>query len=123
MLDRISPEPVATTHRLHPPPHRSERTTATTAVRRRQTTIANPLGLHLRAASEFVALAQRFQASVRVAYKTEVVDGKSILDLTVLAAPCGELLEIEASGPDADAALEALVALVEAPCDHDAVHA
>ncbi|MEO6808933.1 MAG: HPr family phosphocarrier protein, partial [Isosphaeraceae bacterium] len=43
-----------------------------------------------------------------------VFNGKSILDLTSLAAECGTRLDLEALGPDADAALNALAALVSA---------
>jgi len=80
----------------------------------RQVEIVNALGLHLRAAEKFVHLALQFQTEVRVHHGGKAVDGKSILDLATLAAECGTRLEIEASGQDARAALEALSALVAA---------
>lgn len=84
------------------------------SVARRQVEIINPLGLHLRPADKFVRLAHQFQAEVKVYYQGRVFNGKSILDLTSLAAECGTRLDLEALGPDADDALDALAALVSA---------
>jgi phosphocarrier protein HPr len=78
----------------------------------RQVEISNSLGLHLRAADKFVRLAQQFIADVSVAYDNRKVSGRSILDLATLAAACGARLELETNGPDANAALDALIALV-----------
>ena len=85
-----------------------------TTVARRQVEITNSLGLHLRPADKFVKLALRFQAEIRVHYNGNEFNGKSILDLTTLAAECGTRLELEARGPDAEAAVEALADLVSA---------
>jgi phosphocarrier protein HPr len=85
-----------------------------TTVARRQVEITNSLGLHLRPADKFVKLALRYQADVRVHYNGNQFNGKSILDLTTLAAECGTRLELEARGPDAEAAVEALANLVSA---------
>jgi phosphotransferase system HPr (HPr) family protein len=85
---------------------------AVAVVIRRSAAIANPLGLHLRTADQFVRLARAYEAPIRVRYGDKAVDGKSILDLVTLAAACGATLEIEASGPDAAAALEALATLL-----------
>ena len=79
---------------------------------RRQVDVINVLGLHLRAADKFVRLARQFRAGVRVACGGRKASGKSILDLTTLAAECGSRLELEADGPDAEAALDALTSLV-----------
>ena len=83
----------------------------TTAVRR-QVEITNSLGLHLRPADKFVKLALRYQSEIRVHYNGNQFNGKSILDLTTLAAECGTRLELEARGPDAQDAIEALADLV-----------
>ncbi|QDV35035.1 hybrid sensor histidine kinase/response regulator [Tautonia plasticadhaerens] len=83
-------------------------------VARRPVVILNPLGLHLRPADLFVGTARRFEAEVRVHLDGRAVDGKSILDLATLAAGCGTRLELEARGPDAEAALAALAELVAA---------
>ena len=93
----------------------------------RQVTILNAKGLHMRPATRFVALASEFQADIRVVGNGKDVDGKSILDMTTLAAECGSTLTIRAGGPDAEAAVSALADLVAAQFhmladgDHDPV--
>ncbi len=81
------------------------------AVARRQVEVLNALGLHLRPALKFVDLALKYQAEVRVHYNGNDFNGKSILDLTSLAAELGSRLELEARGPDASEAVEALADL------------
>ena len=85
-----------------------------TTVAHRQVEITNSWGLHLRPANRFVGLAQQFQSEIRVRHNGIEVDGKSILSFMTMAAECGTLLELEARGPDADAAVEALAGLVSA---------
>ncbi|MGC8643908.1 MAG: HPr family phosphocarrier protein [Isosphaeraceae bacterium] len=85
-----------------------------TTVARRQVEITNGLGLHLRPANKFVRLALHFKADIRVHYNGNQFNGKSILDLTSLAAARGTRLELEARGPDALEAVEALAKLVSA---------
>lgn len=84
------------------------------SIARRQVEILNFLGLHLRPADQFVRLASSFQAEVVVHCRGGSFNGKSILDLTSLAAERGTILELEARGPDAEAALKALAELVAA---------
>ena len=84
------------------------------AVARRQVEITNRLGLHLRAADHFVKLARRFECEIRVRYLGSECNGKSILDLMTLAAECGTRLDLQACGPDAVVAVEALAAVVAA---------
>lgn len=79
---------------------------------RREATIPNALGLHLRAAARFVHLAVTFRAKVWVECGDNRANGKSVLDLACLAAGCGQTLALEASGADAEAAVAALAALV-----------
>ena len=79
----------------------------------RTVVLRNRLGLHARAAARFVDLAGRYRANVEIRRGEESVDGKSILGILTLAAPCGSELTIVASGPDEEAALAALVDLVE----------
>jgi phosphocarrier protein HPr len=81
---------------------------------RRQVEILNSLGLHLRPADKFVRLALRYQSEIRVFHNGNEFNGKSILDLTSVAALRGTRLELEARGSDAEAAVEALAALVAA---------
>jgi len=76
-------------------------------------TIVNSRGLHARAAAKFVKCAQRFDALVMVERDGVTVPATSILGLMMLAASRGSVLNLEATGNDAEAALEALVELVE----------
>jgi phosphotransferase system HPr (HPr) family protein len=79
----------------------------------RTVVVTNPLGLHLRPAGMLAALASRFQARVEVARGAERVDGKSVMSIMLLAVEQGGELQIEADGPDAHVAVEAIVRLVE----------
>lgn len=74
--------------------------------------VTNPQGLHARPADLFVKLASRYEARIEVIKDGERVDGKSILAILTLAAVEGTALTIEATGPDAEAALDALAKLV-----------
>lgn len=78
----------------------------------RRLTIVNRLGLHARAAARFVAVASGYQAEIAVEQAGRRVNGKSIMGLMMLAAACGTELLVEASGDDAEAALNALEELV-----------
>jgi phosphocarrier protein HPr len=80
---------------------------------RRQFEIKNRLGLHARAAALFVQTASRFKSALTVTKDGEAVDGKSIIGLMMLAAACGSTIEVEAEGPDAEAAVAAIEALIE----------
>jgi phosphocarrier protein len=75
--------------------------------------IANPLGLHARAAAKFVHMAGRFVSTIRVARGGREVDGKSIMGLLLLAASRGSSIRISADGPDEADAIAALCALVD----------
>lgn len=76
--------------------------------------IVNRMGLHARPASEFVKLAGRFDADIRVEKDGLEVNGKSIMGVLMLAAECGSALTIRAHGDDGPEALDALAALVRA---------
>ena len=80
------------------------------------TTIRNRLGLHARPAMMFVETASGFGATVKVRRTDhqEFVDGKSIMQMMVLAATKDTEIEITACGDDADDAVQSLVDLVEA---------
>lgn len=75
--------------------------------------IPNRLGLHARAAAKFVHVATRFKSHVRVARDNRVIDGKSIMGILLLAAPCGASITISAEGPDERDAIAELCKLVE----------
>jgi phosphocarrier protein HPr len=75
-------------------------------------TISNKYGLHARPAAEFVKLANRFTSEIWVRKEEVEVSGKSIMGVMMLAAEFGSAITIRALGDDADAAVEALRALV-----------
>jgi phosphocarrier protein HPr len=85
-----------------------------TTVARREVEITNTLGLHMRPANKFVELALKYQSEIRVHYNGNEYNGKSILELTSLAAECGSRLDLEGRGSDAEAAIDALADLVKA---------
>ncbi len=87
---------------------------------RKTVEIVNRLGLHARAATEFVKLAATFRAEVTVRKDGECVDGKSIISLLTLSAGVGTRIEIEAHGEDAEDALAALASLVARKFDEPA---
>jgi phosphocarrier protein len=78
----------------------------------RSVEIINKRGLHARASAKFVKLAAGFDAEVRVSKDGQTVDARSIMGLMMLAAGPGCCIEIEAEGPDAQAAVTALEGLV-----------
>ena len=81
--------------------------------------IRNKRGLHARAAAKFVELAGRFDAKVTVAANGTTVPGSSIMGLMMLAAATGCALEVRATGPAAQTAVDALANLVENKFDED----
>lgn len=85
----------------------------------RHVTIVNLRGLHARAAARFVVTAERFSTPVEVSRDGEAVSARSIMGLMMLGAGRGAqiLLQADASGWDAQEALDALAALVEAGFD------
>ena len=83
-------------------------------IARRQVEIVNTYGLHLRPSSKFVKLASSFQSKVWVHYGGSKANGKSLLDMTSLAAERGTMLDLEARGPDAEQAIVSLAELVAA---------
>jgi phosphocarrier protein HPr len=77
-------------------------------------TIANKLGLHLRAAALLVKTASGFRSDIRVRNKNIEVDAKSIMGILGLEAAMGTEVIVKAKGPDEVDALAAVVALIEA---------
>ena len=75
-------------------------------------TISNKLGLHARASAKLTKLAGGFQSDVFMTRNERRVNAKSIMGVMMLAAGIGSLVEVEVSGPDEQAAMEALVALI-----------
>ncbi|HEY3778479.1 MAG TPA: HPr family phosphocarrier protein [Rhizomicrobium sp.] len=76
--------------------------------------IVNKKGLHARASAKIVEAAARFRSRIQISYNQQTVDARSIMGLMMLAASEGSEIAIDADGPDAAAALAAIVALTEA---------
>ena len=75
--------------------------------------IKNRKGLHARASAKFVKCAEQFDAEVRVTKDGQTVGGTSIMGLMMLGAGIGSKVRLEAEGPDAPEAIDALVALID----------
>jgi len=97
----------------------SEGASARPAVARRIATICNQKGLHARAAVRFVKTAGQFDAEVRVRKNGTEVLGSDIMELLMLGAAPGTMLELTATGRQAEAAVAALAKLVECKFDED----
>ena len=74
--------------------------------------IINKLGLHARASSKFTQIASQLKSEVWVSRNGRRVNGKSIMGLMMLAAAQGTLIELETDGGDEQAAMQALLDLI-----------
>jgi phosphocarrier protein len=90
-----------------------------TALSRRTVEICNERGLHARASAKFVKMASDFEATIRVVRDGQAVDARSIMGLLMLGAGPGSEIDIEAEGPDAEAAVQALSELVAGRFDEE----
>jgi phosphocarrier protein len=78
----------------------------------RELLIINKRGLHARASAKFVQMVERFNAEIWVTRGGETVGGTSIMGLMMLSAAPGTTIVVSAAGPEAQAALDAITALV-----------
>ena len=85
----------------------------------RVATILNQRGLHARAAAKFVKLASQFDADIEVRRGDLTANGRSIMGLMMLSAGIGNDIEVTASGPQAEAALAAILDLIGRKFDED----
>ncbi|WP_018700470.1 HPr family phosphocarrier protein [Amorphus coralli] len=76
-------------------------------------TIVNRRGLHARASAKFVKTIETFDAEITVERDGQSVGGTSIMGLLMLGAGKGTQIVVSARGPEADAAIAAVTALVE----------
>ena len=81
--------------------------------------IINQRGLHARASAKFVKCAEGFDADIRVSRDGMTVPATSIMGLMMLGAAMGTSVQVEASGPQANAALAALEQLVSSKFDEE----
>ena len=75
-------------------------------------TISNKLGLHARASAKLTKLAGSFRSEVFLSRNGRRVNAKSIMGVMMLAAGIGSVVEIEVSGVDEQAAMDALLSLI-----------
>ena len=81
--------------------------------------ICNQKGLHARAAARFVKTAHEFDAEIWVRKNGTIVNGRSIMGLMMLAAAPGTVIELAATGRQAQAAVTALTELIECKFDEE----
>ncbi len=85
----------------------------------RVATILNQRGLHARAAAKFVKLASQYDADIEVRRGDLTANGRSIMGLMMLSAGIGNDIEVAANGPQAEAALAAILDLIGRKFDED----
>ena len=82
-------------------------------------TILNQRGLHARAAAKFVKLANQYEAEIQVRRGELTANGRSIMGLMMLSAALGNDVEVTVGGPQAEAALAAILDLIGRKFDED----
>lgn len=85
----------------------------------RKVVIGNPQGFHLRPQGAFAQLARQFQSTVSVVRDDRRANGKSGLELMLMSVPQGTELVVEANGPDAQQAVDALAELLSSAAVYD----
>lgn len=81
--------------------------------------IINRYGLHARPATDFAIAAGKYDSEVRVRANDEDADGKSVMDLMLLAATKGTSIEVVCKGSDAQACLDHLSQMISRGFDED----
>ena len=76
-------------------------------------TIVNKLGLHARASAKLTQIASHYESEIWLTRSGRRVNAKSIMGVMMLAAAKGAVVRVEAEGADADAALGALLQLIQ----------
>ncbi len=85
----------------------------------REFRISNKLGLHARPSAQLTQVASRFKSEVFLARDGRRVNAKSIMGVMMLAAGPGSLVAVDADGPDEEAALAAVGALIDSRFGED----
>ena len=85
----------------------------------REFTIKNRLGIHARPAARLAKIANEFESTIRVMKDGLEVNGKSIMGIMMLAAAQGNVIQVEAEGPDEKDAIGALGDLIENKFDEE----
>lgn len=79
---------------------------------KKQLTIENKLGLHARAATQLVELANQFDAQITLVKGDKTADANSVLGLMMLESHQGETVTVISDGPDAESAMQAIESLI-----------
>jgi phosphocarrier protein HPr len=74
--------------------------------------IVNQLGLHARAATKLVQLASKFPCDVEVSRDEQKANGKSVMGVLLLCGSKGTVVEVRASGDQAEACVQAIGQLI-----------
>jgi phosphocarrier protein HPr len=85
----------------------------------REFTINNRLGLHARPSAQITQVASRFASDIHIARNGRRVNAKSIMGVMMLAAGQGTVVTVDADGDDAQAAVDAIGALIDAGFGED----
>jgi phosphocarrier protein HPr len=80
----------------------------------RSVQIVNEAGIHARPAAEIVKTAARFKSDITIVKDGLDVNAKSIMGVMMLAAECGSTVSLSAEGEDAEAAVDAIAAVIAA---------
>lgn len=83
----------------------------------RSVTVGSRLGLHMRVAQQVVQAAQRFHSTLTIRRDDILADARSILSILVLGALHGVVLDLHATGPDAEEAITEVARLIDTDLD------
>ncbi|MFN3550948.1 MAG: HPr family phosphocarrier protein [Endomicrobiia bacterium] len=75
--------------------------------------IKNTLGLHAKPTNEFVKRMSKYKSSIKIFKGDEVADGKSILEILILAVACGEKIKVVVDGEDEQQVIKEIKDLIE----------
>jgi phosphocarrier protein HPr len=79
----------------------------------KEMSIVNRLGLHARAAAQFVKTANQFSSEITIEKEEEKVNAKSIMGILMLAATCGSRITVTIDGEDAADAMSTIEEMVK----------
>ncbi len=86
---------------------------------RKEVEIINKLGMHARAAAKFITLAQTFSSDIKIEKQGQIVNGKSIMGVMMLAAAKGTTITLVIDGEDEEQAMQSLIELINNRFDED----
>ena len=78
----------------------------------RKIEIVNPTGLHLRPAGILCQASMKFKSKIMILHKDKEINAKSVLNVMASGVNCGAIVEVQCTGEDEEAALEAICELI-----------